>query len=151
MNNFVNDCDSLFFFLSVKSKYIKTRNPRTKIPTHTQEVYKEKPKSKQSKAKGKNSGPKDRQPKKEKNNLNKQLLTPQPGQKINQRVHFFDTMSICQSPQFTQEKKFGPLIRSNPIVENQHVPIMPNQHVPIMIVIHCYRTVKDYPKVDCLF
>ena len=71
------------FFLSVKSKYIKTRNPRTKIPTHTQEVYKEEPKSKQSKAKGKNSGPKDWQPKKVKNNLNK-TITYSPTRSENQ-------------------------------------------------------------------
>ena len=55
----------------------------------------------------------------------KDLPSPQPSQKIYQRVRLFDTMSIGQCPQFTQEETFCHLIRSYLIFKNQQVPILP--------------------------
>ena len=118
--------ESTLFFFDRKKANILIKKPKNKdsnsytgsIQRGTQKASRE--------GEEQNCGPGNRQSKKRKKNLKNELPTPQPGQKISQRVHFFDTMSICQCPQSTQEIKFSPLIRSYPIFENQHVPIMPN-------------------------
>ena len=118
-----------FFFIDKKQIYykakIKKRNPSKKDPNHTQEVYKEEPKRLADKTKDKTATRRSGSPKK-RTKHKKDLPSPQPGQKIYQRVRLFDTMSIGQCPQFTQEETFCPLIRSYLIFKNQQVPIVSN-------------------------
>ena len=118
----------LFFFIDKKQIYYKAkiqRNPRKKFPNHTQEVYKEEPNRLTEKTQEQTATQRFVSPKKRTKHKN-DLLSPQPGQKIHQRIRLFDTMSICHCPQFTQEKKFCPLIRSCLIFKNQQIPFVPN-------------------------
>ena len=117
---FLHEDLMFFFFIDKKQIYykakIKKRNPSKKVPNHTQEVYKEEPKRLAYKTKDETTTRRSGSPKK-RTKHKKDLPSPQPGQKIYQRVRLFDTMSIGQCPQFTQEETFCPLIRSYLIFE----------------------------------